>query len=449
MLRARYLLGLAVMALLLGTQLSARSDNHIAEAAEQSGSDIGRSLRSKEATQRAEILFKNTLTEKIRVYWIDYQGKEVFYRELDPGQSYRQPTYVSHPWRIRAARDGRLVATLIADGKTTSATARTPGSHSSSGVRTDASQTPVIWVVAGVAWLGLVVVLRTRGTPLVFAAYLASLASFWIVFAYFAYWHGGDPMDAINKAIVATVWSPTTDPVLNFLIDACVVVVGVVLGVGVIASGLFLMVVLVVLLVPAWIASVSVTGALLVAAGAIAAGVFVFRRFRSWRRWASEGNIRGGYSSDYSVEPQGSVGGAEYRRPRRRTWPIGSWSEAKEMLFGGRYNQHYHSDSSKAGHSERRPGWFGGGYTQHFDTNYKTAGYSEEREGPLRGKYTQHFDTDYKKTGYSEEREGPLRGKYVQHFDNDSNKTGHTEKRSGFFGDYEVHYDKDGKRIEE
>ena len=403
-------------------------------------------VRSEEARQRTEILFKNTLPEPIRVYWINYQGKEVLYAELKPGESYRQSTYVTHPWRVRSTSDGRVIRTIVADGNIASVTTETSAAPSArrSAVPGTASAMPVIGPVAAAAWLGVVVMLRVKSIHPVPAMYLASLMSFWVLFSYFAYKHGngGAATEAMFKPVIATVWSPTSDPVLNFLIDAGLVVVGVTFGVGVIVSGLFLMVVLIALLIPALIASASVTGALLVAAGAIAVGVFFFSS--RWR-WATGRSVEGGdYSSPH--------GGAEVQRPvARRVWPIGSWSETKETLFGRRYRQHHGRDHTKGGYSEYRQRLLGGGYVQHHDKDDKKAGHTEKRTGffGFGNSYEQHFDSHERKAGRSEEREGLLGNKYTQHYDSDDKKSGHTEKRSGWFGDYEVHYDKDGKRIEE
>jgi hypothetical protein len=47
----------------------------------------------------------------VDVYWINYQGLEQFYFELQPGQSQRQKTYMTHAW---CARDQTNDAALLA-----------------------------------------------------------------------------------------------------------------------------------------------------------------------------------------------------------------------------------------------------------------------------------------------------------------------------------------------
>jgi von Hippel-Lindau disease tumor suppressor protein len=34
------------------------------------------------------------------VYWLDYSGQRVLYSTLVPGQSYVQPTFITHPWLV-------------------------------------------------------------------------------------------------------------------------------------------------------------------------------------------------------------------------------------------------------------------------------------------------------------------------------------------------------------
>ena len=61
-------------------------------------------------TQFAWFTVANPSPRTVLVYWLDYQGREIFYRQLGPGQVYLQRTYVTHPWRVRDANSGRVVA---------------------------------------------------------------------------------------------------------------------------------------------------------------------------------------------------------------------------------------------------------------------------------------------------------------------------------------------------
>jgi VHL beta domain len=56
------------------------------------------SLRSLNGNQSVTMTFQNQSSEPITAFWLDYSGKRVFYRRLNGGESYAQPTYISHPW---------------------------------------------------------------------------------------------------------------------------------------------------------------------------------------------------------------------------------------------------------------------------------------------------------------------------------------------------------------
>ena len=48
-----------------------------------------------------KVTFYNNTSSSVRVYWINFQGVEVKYFDLAPGNSYIQPTYNTHKWRVR------------------------------------------------------------------------------------------------------------------------------------------------------------------------------------------------------------------------------------------------------------------------------------------------------------------------------------------------------------
>jgi hypothetical protein len=56
------------------------------------------SLKSLNGNRSITLTFQNLSKEAISAYWLDYSGKRVFYRRLNGGESYDQPTYISHPW---------------------------------------------------------------------------------------------------------------------------------------------------------------------------------------------------------------------------------------------------------------------------------------------------------------------------------------------------------------
>ncbi|CAI5467728.1 unnamed protein product [Closterium sp. Yama58-4] len=66
-----------------------------------SGSEVVHSIKSGPSTRATTVTFKNATTVTIQAFWIDYDGKEVAYEKIKPGQTYRQRTFVLHPWAFR------------------------------------------------------------------------------------------------------------------------------------------------------------------------------------------------------------------------------------------------------------------------------------------------------------------------------------------------------------
>ena len=60
-------------------------------------------LRSTDSSVTTAIRFENQSQQAVLVFWLDHLGRRVQYAELAPHQSYRQETYVSHPWVITDA----------------------------------------------------------------------------------------------------------------------------------------------------------------------------------------------------------------------------------------------------------------------------------------------------------------------------------------------------------
>ena len=63
------------------------------------------SIRSIDSNESAAILFVNTSGQTRRVIWLNFAGQRVFYQQLLPGQSYAQPTFVTHPWISATSSD--------------------------------------------------------------------------------------------------------------------------------------------------------------------------------------------------------------------------------------------------------------------------------------------------------------------------------------------------------
>ncbi|MBP6730949.1 MAG: hypothetical protein KA149_02755 [Chitinophagales bacterium] len=59
-----------------------------------------------------EITFTNNTKNNLSFFWIDYSAEEKFYKELEPGQSWVCPTFLTHPWMVRKA-DNSCATILI------------------------------------------------------------------------------------------------------------------------------------------------------------------------------------------------------------------------------------------------------------------------------------------------------------------------------------------------
>ena len=72
------------------------------------------SRRSIEGTVETAITFVNSHDGAINVNWVDYQGTEQFWFELQPGQSHRQETFVTHPWCVRDKSSNTALLAVVA-----------------------------------------------------------------------------------------------------------------------------------------------------------------------------------------------------------------------------------------------------------------------------------------------------------------------------------------------
>jgi hypothetical protein len=76
-------------------------------------------LASRESRHSTNVVFKNKLDEKARIYWVNYQGELVRYKTLEPGQAHRQQTFETHPWTFTTvpADDAAPRRRLVVNGK--------------------------------------------------------------------------------------------------------------------------------------------------------------------------------------------------------------------------------------------------------------------------------------------------------------------------------------------
>ncbi|MEU1602351.1 hypothetical protein [Micromonospora matsumotoense] len=82
-----------------------------------------RSLRSSANGPSTYVEFVNARSSQVVVYWLDYQGQRRQYKVLDAGRSYRQQTYLGHPWVV-TDRHGRALACFLPARTTMKAVAR-------------------------------------------------------------------------------------------------------------------------------------------------------------------------------------------------------------------------------------------------------------------------------------------------------------------------------------
>ena len=72
------------------------------------------SRRSIDGSVETAITFVNSSDGSITVYWVDYLGTEQFWFELQPGQSQRQETFVTHPWCVRDKTSNTALLAVVA-----------------------------------------------------------------------------------------------------------------------------------------------------------------------------------------------------------------------------------------------------------------------------------------------------------------------------------------------
>lgn len=75
---------------------------------------LGESMKAVNGDVKSTITFTNRTKDKQTVYWVDYEGKRHNYQELDPGESYDQPTFMTHPWVV-TGKNGKCVGVYLAE----------------------------------------------------------------------------------------------------------------------------------------------------------------------------------------------------------------------------------------------------------------------------------------------------------------------------------------------
>ena len=63
--------------------------------------------------KRTTLRFVNDTKGRVKVDWLSYAGKRVFYKALGPGAGYTQSTWYTHPWIVLSS-SGRCIGYVIA-----------------------------------------------------------------------------------------------------------------------------------------------------------------------------------------------------------------------------------------------------------------------------------------------------------------------------------------------
>jgi hypothetical protein len=74
--------------------------------------DVGALRSVKKLRLRTRVLFINDTDTLKKVYWLNYEGKEVFYQNIAAGHSGPQETFLSHPWLVKN-QDGTCFGVFI------------------------------------------------------------------------------------------------------------------------------------------------------------------------------------------------------------------------------------------------------------------------------------------------------------------------------------------------
>jgi len=75
-------------------------------------------LKSIEGAKPTKVTFRNSHHTSVRLYWLDYGGERKLYATIGDGDSYTQPTFVTHPWVVADMADTCIALYLPQDSPT-------------------------------------------------------------------------------------------------------------------------------------------------------------------------------------------------------------------------------------------------------------------------------------------------------------------------------------------
>jgi len=70
--------------------------------------EINNTAHSISGKIKSVIEFTNQSGNTRKVYWLNYDGKRVLYKELLAGETHSQDTFLTHPWLISDKNDNAL-----------------------------------------------------------------------------------------------------------------------------------------------------------------------------------------------------------------------------------------------------------------------------------------------------------------------------------------------------
>jgi hypothetical protein len=68
----------------------------------------GPDYASRPSQEPTGMTFVNRSGQALQIFWLDFQGYRKLYRQLTPGDRFRQDTFIGHNWLV-ATLDGRCV----------------------------------------------------------------------------------------------------------------------------------------------------------------------------------------------------------------------------------------------------------------------------------------------------------------------------------------------------
>ena len=66
-------------------------------------------IRSRNSDNESLAMFVSSTDRPVDVFWVNYQGRRVKYKTLEPRETYMVSTFETHPWVFRDADTGMLV----------------------------------------------------------------------------------------------------------------------------------------------------------------------------------------------------------------------------------------------------------------------------------------------------------------------------------------------------